>query len=81
MTTPKRRILSFVFTVLCFKKPLLMTIDKLTFWCCSLTKKVVFWDLLPNERYIAAEIYIYRRWVVIGVKVTTWHYEHILITL
>ena len=24
MTTPKRRILSFVFTVLCFKKPLLI---------------------------------------------------------
>ena len=26
MTTPKRRILSFVFTVLCFKKPLLIRI-------------------------------------------------------
>ena len=33
MTTPKRRILSFVFTVLCFKEPLLIR-TTLHFICC-----------------------------------------------
>ena len=34
-----------------------LTTKKRTFWCCSLTKIVAFWDLLLNERYIAAEIW------------------------
>ena len=32
------------------------TTNKCTFWCCSLTKKVALWDLLLDERYIAAGI-------------------------
>ena len=33
-----------------------LTTKKCTFWCCSLTKRVAFWDLLLSERYIGAEI-------------------------
>ena len=48
-------------------------------WCCSLTKKVAFRNLLLNERHIAAEIWSRRPvfGVVIAVKLTSWRYEHI----